>query len=80
MAEKNFEESLKDLENIVKELETGDLPLEKALKRFEDGMALSKHCSQILDETEQKVSQLIQNNEGSTTEQVLNEQLSDTDG
>ena len=39
MASKSFEEYLQDLEKIVKELETGDLPLEKALKRFEDGMA-----------------------------------------
>jgi exodeoxyribonuclease VII small subunit len=71
MTEKKFEELLKDLEHIVKELETGELPLEAALKRFEDGMALSKRCSQILDQTEQKVSQLIQDSEGLVTEQVL---------
>ncbi len=69
MAPPNFEKSLKDLEKIVKELETGDLPLEKALKRFEDGMALSKKCSQMLDETEKKVSQLIKDSDGNMTEQ-----------
>ena len=80
MAVKNFEQSLKQLEDIVKELETGDLPLEKALKRFEEGMALSKHCSHILDETEKKVSQLIQNNEGLTSEQDFGEDETDADG
>ncbi|MDJ0722171.1 MAG: exodeoxyribonuclease VII small subunit [Desulfobacterales bacterium] len=69
MASKNFEESLRDLEKIVKDLEKGDLPLEKALKRFEDGMALSKRCSRMLDETEQKISQLIKDSDGTLTEQ-----------
>lgn len=80
MADKNFEQSLKDLENIVKELETGDIPIEKALKRFEEGMALSKHCGRILDETEKKVSQLIQNNEGLLTEQTFGGNETDADG
>lgn len=80
MAVKNFEQSLKDLEKLVKELETGDLPLEKALKRFEEGMALSKRCGRILDETEKKVSQLIKDNEGLITEQVFGEDEPDADG
>lgn len=68
MAKKTFEQSLEDLEKIVKELESGDLPLEKALKRFEQGMALSRQCSQMLDQTERKVSQLIKDSEGHTYE------------
>ena len=64
MAKKNFEQSLEDLEKIVKELEGGDLPLEEALKRFEQGMTLSRQCSQMLDQTEQKVSQLLKDSEG----------------
>lgn len=80
MAVKNFEQSLVDLEKIVKELETGDLPLEKALKRFEEGMTLSKRCGQILDETEQKVSQLIKDNEGLISEQVFESDEPDADG
>ena len=79
MASKNFEQSLKDLEKIVKELESGDLPLEKALKRFEDGMALSKKCSQMLDETERKVSQLIKDSDDTFTEQDFEIQSADTD-
>jgi exodeoxyribonuclease VII small subunit len=80
MAVKDFEQSLKDLENIVKDLETGDLPIEQALKRFEEGMALSKRCGRILDETERKVSQLIQNNEGLVTEQDFGGNETDADG
>ncbi len=76
MARKNFEESLRDLEQIVKELETGDLPLEEAIKRFEDGMALSRACSQMLDETEQKVSRLIKDSEDTFREQDFENQVS----
>ncbi len=79
MASKNFEQTLKDLEKNVKELESGDLPLEKALKRFEDGMALSKKCSQMLDETERKVSQLIKEGDATITEQDFDIQSPDTD-
>lgn len=59
MAKKTFEQSLNALEKIVNELETGDLPLEKALKKFDEGMALSRLCGTMLDETEKRVSQLV---------------------
>ena len=68
MAKKTFEQSLEALEKIVSELENGDLPLEKALKKFDEGMALSRRCSALLDETEKKVSQLIQQNQGESVE------------
>ena len=68
MAQKTFEQSMKQLEQIVKELEDGDLPLEKALKKFEEGMKLTKLCSEKLDETEKKISILLKNSEGQMTE------------
>jgi exodeoxyribonuclease VII small subunit len=68
MAKKTFEQSLNTLEKIVSELESGDLPLEKALKKFDEGMALSRQCSAMLDETEKKVSQLMETNEESLRE------------
>lgn len=68
MAKKTFEQSLNALEKIVGELETGDLPLEKALKKFDEGMALSRQCSAILDETENRVTQLIGTSTGSVSE------------
>jgi exodeoxyribonuclease VII small subunit len=68
MAKKTFEQSLKQLEQIVRELESGDLPLELALKKFEEGMELSKFCSQKLEETERRISVLMQNASGAVVE------------
>ena len=80
MAQKTFEQSMKQLEKIVQELEDGDLPLEKALKKFEEGIKLTKLCSAKLDETEKKVSILLKNADGTMTEQPFmseNEENSD---
>ena len=68
MAQKTFEQSMKQLERIVQELEGGDLPLETAIKKFEEGMKLTKFCSEKLDETEKKVSILLKNAEGRIAE------------
>ena len=68
MVQKTFEQSLKQLERFVQELEDGDLPLEKALKKFEEGIQLTKFCSQKLDETEKKISILLKNSEGKIVE------------
>ena len=67
MAKKTFEQSMKQLEQIVQELESGDLPLEKAIKKFEEGTQLSKYCSAKLDETEKKITLLMQDAEGNIT-------------
>jgi exodeoxyribonuclease VII small subunit len=55
----NFEESLEELERIVKELEKGDLPLEKSLTLFEAGMRLSTDCKKQLEEAETRVEILM---------------------
>jgi exodeoxyribonuclease VII small subunit len=68
MAQKTFEQSMKQLERIVQELEDGDLPLEKAIKKFEEGIKLTKLCSEKLDETEKKISILLKNAEGQMIE------------
>ena len=68
MAKKTFEQSMKQLEQIVRELESGDLPLELALKKFEEGVELSKFCSQKLEETERRISLLMQNSSGAIVE------------
>jgi exodeoxyribonuclease VII small subunit len=72
MAQKTFEQSMKQLERIVQELEEGDLPLEKAIKKFEEGMRLTQLCSEKLDETEKKISILLKNSEGQLTEKPFN--------
>jgi len=60
---------MEKLEKIVLELEIGELPLEKAIKKFEEGIQLSKFCSQKLDETEKKVTILLQDQEGNVSEE-----------
>ena len=60
----NFEESLKKLESIVTQLETGDLPLEDSLKLFEEGVGLSSVCKQELEAAEGKVQILIKRRGG----------------
>jgi exodeoxyribonuclease VII small subunit len=71
MAQKTFEQSMKQLERIVQELEDGDLPLEKAIKKFEEGIKLTKLCSEKLDETEKKISVLLKNSESQMAEKPL---------
>jgi exodeoxyribonuclease VII small subunit len=56
----NLEKSLADLEALVEELESGDLPLEKAMKKFEDGIKLTRACQTALKDAEQKVEILVQ--------------------
>ena len=68
MAKQTFEKAMKQLEEIVQELEIGDLPLEKAIKKFEAGVQLSKFCSETLDETEKRIKILLQDQQGNITE------------
>mgnify|MGYP001812111703 FL=1 len=57
----NLEKSLADLEELVEELESGDLPLEKAMKKFEEGIKLTRGCQAALKDAEQKVEILLEN-------------------
>ena len=54
-----LEQSLKELEALVERLEAGDLPLEEALKQFEQGIKLARACQAILKDAEQKVEILL---------------------
>lgn len=64
MAEMKFEQSLARLEEIVEKLEKGDLPLEDALKAFEEGVKLSKACMKLLEDAERKVEILLEDKNG----------------
>jgi len=55
----NLEKALTDLEGIVEDLESGDLPLEKAMQKFEEGIKLTRGCQAALKEAEQKVEILL---------------------
>lgn len=50
-----YEEAIENLENIVKELEDGNVPLDKALELFEEGARLTSFCSKALETAEQKI-------------------------
>lgn len=58
---KNYETAISELETILTQLESNELPLEQAIKQFESGVSLIKHCQQILDSTEQKIKGLLDN-------------------
>jgi exodeoxyribonuclease VII small subunit len=61
---KSFEASLEALEQIVHELERGDLPLEKSLELFEDGIRLSRQCQERLNQAERRIEVLLRDNQG----------------
>jgi len=67
----SFEDSLKKLENIVDQLEKGDLALEQSLKLFEEGVGLSAACKQELDAAEGKVQMLVKQRDGSLKAEPL---------
>lgn len=64
MAKKSFEQAIQQLEKIIQDLESGDLPLEKSMNKFEEGIQLTRFCSQKLDETEQKIQVLLKDHQG----------------
>ena len=68
-AKKEFdlEKSLAELEALVEELESGDLPLDKAMKKFEDGIKLTRGCQAALKDAEQKVEILLKSAGGEET-------------
>ncbi len=72
---KTFEKAMEQLEQVVADLETGDIPLDKALQKFEEGMALSKFCADRLDETEKKVSLLLADSQGQLEEHDFSEEV-----
>ena len=60
MEEMKFEEAMEELEKIATELEKGDLSLDESVKKFEEGIKLSKKCSDMIDEAEKKITILLQ--------------------
>ena len=71
--EPKFEEALKRLEQIVEELEGGELSLEESMRQYEEGVHLSKLCSKRLEEAKKKIELLIKEN-GKTFTKPLREE------
>ncbi|MEE4604344.1 MAG: exodeoxyribonuclease VII small subunit [Desulfobacteraceae bacterium] len=70
MAKKTFEMAMKQLEQIVQDLEAGDMPLEKAIKKFEEGIKVSKYCSEKLDESEKRITLLMRDSDGNNASEI----------
>jgi len=69
----DFEKALAELEGIVKQLEAGNLALDKSLALFERGVELARSCKQKLAEAELKVSQLVKDKKGIFSEEAFKE-------
>ena len=71
--EKSFEELMSTLENIVQTLEKGDLNLDESVAKFEEGMKISKECNKILENSEKRISILLENTDGEISEESFSE-------
>lgn len=67
-----FEDGLATLEEIVSRLEAGDMPLQETLELYEKGVAIARHCQELLDQAELRVTQLVEE-EGETEEVPFDE-------
>ncbi len=70
---KTFEQALDELESIVREMESGDLPLEEAVKKYEFGIKQSKYCLDLLDRTEKKITKLTLDNSGNLIKKSIDD-------
>ena len=71
----SFEKAMERLEQIVDELETGDLVIDNAMKKFEEGVKLSSFCSKKLDEMEKRMTVLVEKKNGTLLEEPIPPEL-----
>ena len=76
---KTFEASLEALERIVKQLEGGDLPLDKSLELFEQGIRLSRECQERLSQAERRIEVLLRDNQGRPVTAPFDQAASEND-
>lgn len=70
-----FEESMQRLEQIVRAMERGDVPLEESLKLFQEGTALVRNCGKLLEEAQLQVKMIMTAPDGSPVEEVFADEL-----
>lgn len=75
---RTFETSLEALEQIVRQLESGDLPLERSLELFEQGIRLSRECQDRLSQAERRIEVLMRDNQGRTVANAFEPAEGDT--
>mgnify|MGYP004633031489 FL=1 len=74
MANTSFEKNMSNLENIVTELEKGELNLDESISKFEEGIKISKECNKILEEAEKKITILLEKDGGVKEENFVSEE------
>lgn len=77
MAEMSFEKAMKRIEEIVTDLEGGELPLEKSLDRFEEAVKLARSCQRKLEQAQARISKLVKTGEDGFTLEPLDESSED---
>ena len=73
MSEMTFEEAMKELEGLVKRMESGEPTLDESIGLFQRGVELSKLCATKLDEIEKRIVQLVETKDGAIAEQPFTE-------
>lgn len=68
---KTFEQNLQRLEQIVRAMERGDVPLEESLKLFQEGTKLVESCGKLLDEAELEVKKIVTDSDGNPVEEAF---------
>ena len=68
---KTFEQNMQRLEQIVRAMERGDVPLEESLKLFQEGAELVRNCQKLLDEAQLQVNKIMTNAQGQPVEEVF---------
>ena len=71
---KTFEESMVRLEQIVRAMERGDVPLEESLRLFQEGMELVRSCGKLLDNAQLQVNKIMTAADGSPVEEVFEDE------
>ena len=71
---KTFEENMQRLEQIVRAMERGDVPLEESLKLFQEGTELIRRCGKLLDDAELQVKMILAGPDGSPVEEDFNDE------
>ena len=70
---RSFEQNMQRLEQIVRALERGDVPLEESLKLFQEGTELVRACGTLLDEAEQRVKMIVPKADGTPAEEAFDD-------
>ena len=73
-ANKTFEENMQRLEQIVRAMERGDVPLEESLKLFREGTELVESCGKLLDEAELHIKKIVTDADGRPVEEDFNDE------